>query len=170
MAEIKVRKVSWQEIDSFIDTLSRSIASSGYKPDALISLVRGGLIPAGLLSDKLDVKRVYAMQTEHYTGLGEASKEVIVIYDVSANLEGKKVLLIDDISDAGDTFILAKEHVSKHNMPQEIRTVALQVYENSKFRPDYYAEEKPKDIWISYPWSREEDIKALEKMKRNDDL
>lgn len=170
MAELKVRDVSWSEIDKMIDKLSNSIAKSGYKPDALISLVRGGLIPAGLLSDRLDVKRVYAMQTEHYAGLGVASKEVIVIYDVSTSLEGKKVLLVDDISDAGDTFILAKDHVNKHNRPDEVRTAALQVYKNSKFRPDYYAEEKPEKVWIIYPWSRKEDINALEKMKRNDNL
>lgn len=167
MAQITQRIVSWGEVDRFIGKLSDSIIKSGFVPDALIGIARGGLVPASLLSDQLGAIPIYIIKTEHWPQPGKSIGVAKVTYGFSTNLIGKKVLLVDDISDTGDSFMVAIEHIRKENMPDEIRTAALQfANEKSKLRPDYYAEDKPEGVWITYPWTITEDRIAIENMKR----
>ncbi len=169
MGELKTRVISWKEIDLFVDKLSKDINESGFHPDAIIGIARGGLVPAALLSDKLGAIPLYVIKTEHWPQPGKSIGVVKITYSFSTNLVGKKVLLVDDISDSGDSFKAAIAHVRKENMPDEIRTAALQfANEKSTLKPDYYAEDKPEGVWITYPWTREEDRIAIEKMKRED--
>jgi hypoxanthine phosphoribosyltransferase len=45
------------------------VAGSGYEPDIILAIARGGLIPAGSLGYALSVKNTFTMNVEYYTGV-----------------------------------------------------------------------------------------------------
>jgi hypoxanthine phosphoribosyltransferase len=71
------------------------------------------------------------------------------------------VLLIDDVSDTGDSFDLAIQHLLKHGEPGDLKTAALHHKSVSSYIPDYYAEIVHEWRWIIYPWAIMEDLRSL---------
>lgn len=78
------------------------------KFDIIVAIARGGIIPAGLVSQILDVpvevlKIRYRDDTHAPIFL-----EPHIIGDINFSFQGKRVLLIDDVSRSGKTFKVAK--------------------------------------------------------------
>lgn len=61
-------ELTWELFGSASRELARTIADSGYEPDLILSIARGGLFVAGALGYALDVKNLHAMNVEYYTG------------------------------------------------------------------------------------------------------
>jgi hypothetical protein len=75
------------------------------------------------------------------------------------DMTGKRVLIVDDIADTGDSIIIAKDHIWTNCRPNEMRVATLQwISESSKVTPDFYAEEVKGWFWYQYPWTRLEDV------------
>ncbi|MCK7580839.1 MAG: hypothetical protein MZV65_37930 [Chromatiales bacterium] len=68
-------------------------------------------------------------------------------------LAGRRVLIVDDVADTGDTFVLARTHIAAMWCRWRCTTSWVQVFE-----PDFYAERLTAWRWINYPWARIEDI------------
>ena len=86
-------------------------------------------------------------------------------YPLSADVTGKRVLLIDDVSDTGDSFDVAIQHLIESGEPAELKTAALHHKTVSSYIPDFYAELVGEWRWIIYPWAVMEDLRSiLEKM------
>lgn len=79
-------------------------------------------------------------------------------YPLNADLTGRCVLLVDDVSDSGDTFRVALDHLAGCGSPAEVRTAALHHKVASPYVPDYYAQKVVKWRWIVYPWAVAEDV------------
>jgi hypoxanthine phosphoribosyltransferase len=71
------------------------------------------------------------------------------------------VLLVDDVTDTGDTFSVAIQHLRERASPAEIRTAALHHKEVPTFVPDLYAAKVVTWRWIIYPWAVIEDLGIL---------
>ncbi len=158
---MKVKIVDWTEVERWSSSLSRSIVESGYAPDAIIAVARGGLVPARLLADMLSVKDVLSIRIEHWNETAKPEEKAVVKEPLRANLSGKKILIVDDIADTGESLMLAKENVSSCN-PKEAKTAAFQfIGKTSRFKPDFIAEQLSEWIWYMYPWNYHEDVKNL---------
>ena len=71
--------------------------------------------------------------------------------------KGLKVLIVDDITDTGDTVGVAFQHIQEFD-PAEVRVAVLQHKRQSMLKPDFYAKKLTKWRWIIYPWAVVEDI------------
>jgi len=134
------------------ETIAKKIQASGYKPDLIVAVSRGGFDPARILCDQLDVRRLASVQLEAYDGMVKRPEPVVVL-PVNANLSGKKTLLVDDVSDSGASLMKAKEHLIGKKAA-EVRIATLHIKPWSKYLPDYYAENV--DEWVVYPWELRE--------------
>jgi hypoxanthine phosphoribosyltransferase len=86
---------------------------------------------------------------------------------LNADIGGKRVLLIDDVSDSGDTFQLALHHLEGYGNPACLQTGVLHHKATSVFKPDYCAKRIVKWRWITYPWAVVEDLSvAVSHMKQ----
>ncbi|HTL41149.1 MAG TPA: phosphoribosyltransferase [Pseudolysinimonas sp.] len=133
--------------------LAQTIADDGYRPDAIIAIARGGLVLAGALGYALDVKMLGSLNVEFYTGVEERLPEPIVLpptLDRDA-LAGKRVLLVDDVSDSGRTLALVLALLRAGG--GEVRTVCLYSKPGTVQPPDYVWRTTPN--WIMFPWSAE---------------
>ena len=101
------RKITWDYVVSLCKELARKIREEGFKPDVIVAIARGGYVPARLLCDYLGVTDLLSIKVEHWLETGKAEKEAKITYPYNYDLSGKKVLVVDDICDTGDSFIIA---------------------------------------------------------------
>lgn len=83
--------------------------------------------------------------------------EARIKFPISTDIRGKKVLIVDDITDTGDTLQLSVDYVQSLK-PSEVRTAVLQHKTCSSFVPDFYSQKIIRWRWIIYPWARYEDL------------
>lgn len=159
---MKVKVVTWFDVVGWCKELSRKIRSSGFKPDIIVAIARGGFAPARLLCDYLDVVDLLSIKVEHWIETGKHKEEATIKYPFNYDLRGKKVLLVDDIADTGKSIIAAKKHIMEVCRPSELRVAAMQLIPTtSAIVPDYYVDEVKEWTWYMYPWNYTEDMVNL---------
>ncbi|AET32894.1 phosphoribosyl transferase [Pyrobaculum ferrireducens] len=156
--KIPVKVVTFDEIVEWSRQLAAKIRESGWQPDVIVAIARGGFVPARLLCDWLGVSDLVSIQVVHWPSAAQVAEKAYVKYPVSVDLRGKRVLIVDDIVDTGDSVELAKRSVEECCNPAEVRTAALQVITSvAKIIPDYYAVEVREWVWFAYQWNAVED-------------
>lgn len=151
---------TWDDIQKLCKKLSEKIKKSGYSPDVVVAIARGGWIPARIVCDHLDIKDLYSVKTEHWGVVATKTGEAKITQPLNVNLEGKKVLIVDDVADTGDTIRVVLEHVRELS-PSDVKVAVVDYKKTSKFLPDFYAAEMENWKWIVYPWSIKEDLRSL---------
>jgi uncharacterized protein len=146
-------RFSWEETERAVYSMCAKIRESPSLPDTIIAIARGGLVPAKLFSDALDVRDLRAIRLSFYEIPGKKADEPVLLDPLPGRLEGKNALLVDDISDSGESFKAAIRHLSEHN-PASIKTAALHMKEGSPFKPDFFFALNTK--WVVYPWEKHE--------------
>ena len=152
--------VSWEQFYRLVRKLAFAIRAAGYCPQIVVAIGRGGYVPARVLCDYFDVMDLASVKLEHYRAT-ERQASVQVKYPLAADLTDRRVLVVDDVSDTGETFEAAIEHIFGHSRPASVRTAVLHHKQVSRFVPDYYAEKVTRWRWIIYPWAVIEDVTAL---------
>jgi hypoxanthine phosphoribosyltransferase len=157
--------ISWEQFHGLARTLALQVRNSGFQPDMIVAIARGGYLPARILSDYLDILDLTSIKVEHYHGMHK-ERLATVRYPLSADIDGKRLLLVDDVSDSGDTFEATMGHLQSRGTPKALMTAVLHHKRTSSFVPDYFAEEVLDWRWIIYPWAVIEDLTSLlQKMK-----
>ncbi len=149
--------ISWAGFYRLCIKLTERIKVAGYHPDIIIAIGRGGLMPGRILADLLGLMNFTSFKIEHYRGPHKAVTAQIR-YPLPTEVSGLRVLLVDDVSDSGDTFRVALNHVLEHGLPREIRTAVLHHKLTSAFTPDFHAQKIVKWRWVIYPWAVNEDL------------
>ncbi|EDY36799.1 Phosphoribosyl transferase domain protein [Aciduliprofundum boonei T469] len=154
--------VSWKDIERWSKNIVKEVMKSGYEPEIVIGLARGGLVPARLIADYLNIKDLYAVKTEHWGLTATPDGKAKLAQGLQISIDGKRVLVVDDITDTGQSLKLAVDHIKGHN-PSEIRSATLLHITHSKYVPDYYSDEVPEDkwTWFIFPWNVYEDMRNL---------
>lgn len=158
MVRVKTKLVTWDEIVDWSFNLAEIIKKSGFKPDIVVAVARGGFVPARLICDFLGVENLLSVQSQHWTEAAKAEEKAILKYPFTIDARGLKVLVVDDIVDTGETLKLAKLFIEENWRPLEVKTAALQwISPVAKFKPDFYYLEIKEWVWFQYPWTRLED-------------
>jgi hypoxanthine phosphoribosyltransferase len=148
----------WNQIYAMLVRQAGKIRCSGFKPDVIIGVTRGGLVPARVLSDLLGACELATVGVEFYVGVAETRSEPVLKQSVSADVTGKKALLVDDVADSGKSLLLAKEHL-QHQGVAEVRVATVYRKPLSVVTPDFY--EKETRLWVVFPWDVKENIKKI---------
>ncbi len=156
---MEFRKVSWHDIENICFELARKIENDGYKADHIIVILRGGLVPASLLGDLLNIKSFYFIDIKFYEAISKTSSiPRIVKTDLDENIKGKRLLLVDDVADTGKTLTVALNMIMEYE-PKEVRVVTLFKKSKTTVIPNYYYANI--DKWIIFPWEIRETIEEL---------
>lgn len=157
---LSCRLLSWDDAYELAGKVAQQISLDKYAPDHIIGITRGGWVPSVMLSDLLGVKDILSVRITHWGATAEKDSKAVLKYPLQTDLSGKKVLLVDDLTDSGDSMALALEEIKKHNA-SDIRTATLIHKKQSKITPDYYAKKTDKWEWIILPWNVNEDLLQL---------
>jgi hypoxanthine phosphoribosyltransferase len=149
-----VREVlTWEQFGVAARELAKAVVDSGFEPDLLMSITRGGLLPAGTISYAMGIKNLHIINVEFYTGVGARLPLPVLLPPVPAavDLSAKKVLIVDDVADTGETLRMVRDFCAEH--VAETRTAVLYEKPTSVVTCDYVW--KRTEEWISFPWSSE---------------
>ncbi|MGD1099047.1 MAG: phosphoribosyltransferase [Thermoplasmata archaeon] len=163
MADLpRCRLTTWSDVDRWADRLAERIRSAQAVPEIIIALTRGGWVPSRLLCDRLGVRRLVSVRAQHWGVTATPDGTAKLTEGLSGPVEGQKVLVVDDITDTGESLSLATAHVAEQH-PARLETAAFLHIAHSKFLPTYFAEEIPRAgwVWVVFPWNYWEDLAAL---------
>ena len=65
-ARVNCRLVGWKDIQTWSEKVAESVRESGYHPDIVVGITRGGWVPARIICDVLGVRHLYSLKTEHW--------------------------------------------------------------------------------------------------------
>jgi len=163
MADLpRCRRATWADIDRWADRLAERVRAANAVPETIVALTRGGWVPGRLLCDRLGVRRLVSLRAQHWGVTATPDGSAKLTEGLSGPVEGQTVLVVDDITDTGESLTLAAVHVGEKH-PARLETAAFLHIAHSKFVPTYFAEEIPRSewVWVVFPWNYWEDLASL---------
>lgn len=143
--------LSWPLYSEAARELADKVAADGYRPELILAIARGGLIPAGSLSYALSIKNVWVINVEYYTGVDERLEFPVILPPPLniVDLGAVHILIVDDVADTGHTLQLVRDFCG----PQvaEVRCAVLYQKPQSVVNCEYVW--RHTDRWIDFPWS-----------------
>jgi hypoxanthine phosphoribosyltransferase len=143
---------------------SEKIHNSKYQPDIIVGIAQGGIIPMRILSDLLKNPQTTTITIEFYTNIAQTNIQPILKQPLTIPINGKKILIVDDISDSGQSLKIAKQHLTTKGAT-ETKIATLYTKTTTQTIPDYV--EKTTNHWIIFPWEIKETLQNIIKKQKN---
>lgn len=146
----------WEDVESAAFRVIAQMKDAQFVPDLIISIARSGLIPAALISYALGNKELYTIKidfskTQRLSHQQDMREKPKISQELSRDIEGLKVLVVDEMVVSGETLKLVSQYLSmKH--PGEVKYAVLYKQPWTQFQPDYCGEEVR--AWPVFPWKR----------------
>jgi hypoxanthine phosphoribosyltransferase len=143
--------LTWELFGTASRELAQQVADDGFEPEIILAIARGGLLIAGALGYALNVKNLYTMNVEYYTGVDERLEVPMILPPTPelVDVERASVLIADDVADTGHTLALVKEFCI--GKVAEVRCCVLYEKPRSVVRCEYVW--RRTDLWVNFPWS-----------------
>jgi hypoxanthine phosphoribosyltransferase len=166
-SELEFEVPSWHQIYELLLNLASTVRKSGFEPEIIVGVSRGGWPPARVMSDLLENPNVASVAAEFYVGVAETKGKPVITQPVSVSVKGKRVLVMDDVADTGESLRLVRSYLEEQGAT-EVKTATIYYKPWSVMIPDYY--EKETRSWIIFPWEIKETVrKIVEKCERQGD-
>ena len=147
----KKKKYSFNKIEQIVNSITHKMQQDKYKPNKIVTLARGGFIPARLMARNLFVKKMYSIGLTLYNQDDKKTFPTIyqpLIGDFNPN---DKILIIDDIVDSGESIVIPRNMLQVKGITN-IKTCSVFYKQCSAYTPDYYGKIVPDDEWVVFPW------------------
>lgn len=141
-------EVDWAMFGELCRALALKVARD-YDPELIVGIARAGVIPAAVVASILRVD-FYSMKISRREGDDPVRHRPAVLSAAPRQCEGRRVLIVDEITTSGDTLRLALAAV-RDVRPDEVRT-ATSFARTSGYQPDYSA--LTMDAQVIFPWDR----------------
>ena len=150
--------LTWEGFGRACRELGWLVADSSFRPEILVAVARGGLLPGGGLAYALGLKLTDAINVEFYTDVEETLPDPVLLapHLDTDSLRGRRILVVDDVADSGRTLALVLDLLRQHGA--EARSAVLYGKPRSAVTPDYVW--RLTDKWIVFPWSAEPPVNA----------
>lgn len=142
---------TWEQMGDFTRDLARKINDSGASFDLVIPLAKGGLTWSRILVDRIGVDTIIPIRIQRYTGINTAGKPKVLL-PLPDRIDGKRVLLFDEVIDEGATIISGRDHAIMMGASDvKIATLCYKPHARDLTGAvaDYSAFET--DAWVAFP-------------------
>jgi hypoxanthine phosphoribosyltransferase len=140
------REISWDHFAEMCRILAERISS--YDPELVIGIARAGLYPATLISGMLR-KEFYPVRITRRENDQVKYNRPVWITDLPESITHKRILVVDEIADTGETMSIVINKASQMNS-LEVRSAVLISHSWADPKPDYFVLES--DKMILFPW------------------
>jgi uncharacterized protein len=157
--------INQHELNCLVNKICRDIVISDWKPDYIVGLSRGGLIPAVMISHYLNIP-MRPLEVSLRDG-GQCVSDLGMAEDAFGHENLKNILIVDDINDTGATFNWIMKDWPSGCFPDDptweevwndnVRFAVIVDNLASKCEApmDYVGKEINKaenDVWVDFPW------------------
>lgn len=153
--DFKVDLISLDEAYKVAVQLANKIKNADLSLDAIVGIARGGLTPARMLCDFLNINTLYSIQIKHYSSGAEQKDEAKVLNKSFSEIGDKNILLVDDVNDSGKSLRSAYEQLKG---AKNLKTAVLHEKDNTDFKADFVGKSFEQWRWLIYQWAAAEDI------------
>ncbi len=137
--------------DFRVDTKKLLSRVEEFKPEVIVGIARGGLTLSHALAEGMDIREVQTLRTELYDKT--CKRDMLSIFGECNFRDVSRVLVVDDISDSGDTLKAVMSHLTLKHSKIEFKSSTLFYKKTSVFEPDFWIKEA--DDWIDFFWERD---------------
>jgi hypothetical protein len=137
---------TWDEMRNDCHVLVRDIVLDDFDPEVIVGLSRGGLTPGVMLSHWFK---------KPFKSVKSSLRDFPEWEDYLPRPTDKRVLIVDDICDSGETFHKMRSYLTKKAKEVDVKFATLWWNNECNFEPTYYVREIAKDstnTWINFPW------------------
>ena len=154
------RYISWSDYGNLAAALAEKIRASSKHYDLVVGIARGGIPVAMAVADHLNVK-IDFVNVKSYTDFGNRTSPRI-LSTLTEDIEGKDILLVDDLVDQGETLTSMKKYLGDMK-PRTLDSAVMFKKPWSKTDPDYYLESVTE--WVVFPFELGEAARLRAAMK-----
>ncbi len=133
-------KKTWDEFEKDVYRMIEDIKN--FRPEIIVPSMNGALVPAAMISEKINVKDLRPIGIERRGG------ERTLHYDIHGDVSGKRVLIVEDSMASGNGMIMAKDDFIKRGAI--VKTASVYVNNHSKDLSDFYGDVV--DPLPNFPW------------------
>lgn len=144
--------MKYYSYDNFKNDTNSLIAQvKSHKFDAIVAIARGGLTISHAMAEGLNIRDVQSIRTELYDKT--IKRETISIFGTCQFEDVKRVLVVDDIADSGETLIAVMQHLKSEFQNIEFKSATLFYKKTSVYEPDFWVKEAKQ--WIEFFWEKD---------------
>jgi hypoxanthine phosphoribosyltransferase len=135
-----------------LEAVAVQIGVDGWRPDFLVGIGRGGLVPAAYLSHRTGIAMLSVDHSSGEVGFGDE-----LLDKLAAKIrDGCRILIVDDINDSGGTIAYLRAAIdAKSGDPAGLRVAVLVHNVRSRAKAEYRGSEIDRDHdkrWFVFPW------------------
>lgn len=159
-----VLNLSWQDVENACIDVSHQIAASKFKADIILPVLWGGIIPARMILDIMNIPRdkMKPIYAKSYEGCKASTTIDVEMKFPNNDYKEHRVLIIEEIVDSGRTVSCLKNFLESYSFKKEHVRVATLVWRKSvslMCGVNYYHKEVNKE-WVIFPWDKQEYMRA----------
>jgi hypoxanthine phosphoribosyltransferase len=151
-ADPQLYYVPYEAFLSDLESIGRQLDADSWKPDFLVGVGRGGLVPAAYLSHRTSITM---LSVDHSSGDAAFADELLAKLAAKSR-EGSNILIVDDINDSGSTILYLRQVLADHGCSEpHIRVAVLVNNLRSKARVEYagtHMDRGEDKRWFVFPW------------------
>ncbi len=137
---------SYENFKKDTNTLIKNVKE--FKPEVIVGIARGGLTLAHSMAEGLDIREVQTLRTELYDKT--CKRDELSIFGTCNFSNVKRVLVVDDIADSGDTLKAIMSHLESGFNDIEFKSATLYYKKTSCYKPHFWINEAKE--WIDFFW------------------
>jgi len=145
-------KKNYYSYEKFRDDTKELIKKQNiFNPEAIVGVARGGLTLAHAMAEGLNIREVQTIRTELYDNV--CKRQEISLFG-NCNFSGvKRVLVVDDIADSGETLKEVMNHLESSFKEIEFQSATLFYKKSSLYQPHFWINEA--NEWIEFFWEKD---------------
>lgn len=140
---------SWTDLESACIVVAQQVKQSGLAFDVIVTLAKGGWPMTRSLSDFTGIGEIASIGVKFYSGINQKADKPIIYQDLPIKVEGKRVLLFDDVADSGGSLQFVSDLLHQRGAKM-VKTATLYYKPHSAVKPDYFG--GTTSAWIIFPF------------------
>ena len=137
--------VTWEDVHR--DTRALVDRLTSYGPwTGIVSIARGGLVPAAIIAREMNIRRVDTLCIATYDDRTKGSVDILKTPEAAVAVKGTGWLVVDDLADTGETLRAARTFLPNAHF------ATIYAKPDGLALVDTFVHQVPQTTWIVFPW------------------
>ncbi len=143
-----MRFYDFEEFNKDVKIMAKELTK--YECDTIVAIARGGMTLGHFLAEYMSIRELYSLNSVHYDD--QKKLDYIKIFNIPDLSKSKKVVIVDDIIDSGETMYEIVKLLRQKFPNVKFETASIFYKPNSIVKPDFTVKEAKE--WIEFFWSK----------------